>query len=434
MSKNDLIRDNLRPGSAILSQAVPCRPTLVISLLIMVQCLSSLATGQTTDKGQDLGQDFQPYPATGLTANDVAQGWIALFDGETLYGWKPQQDTHTDWQVNEGTIQASRGDASLLRTTSQFDDFELRLEFKCPNSTNSGVFLRTSPQPKNPAGDCYELNIADGNNPFPTGSLVARQKVEPGQPVVEPGWNQMHVMARSNRITASINGVQVMDYVDKRPLGKGYIGLQFNSGPIAFRKIHLKPIGLEPLIDPDLGKWNTDQLLASRSTVQPGDPPVMNLRGGKGQLETRRSYADFVFQLECKTLAPGLNSGLFFRCIPGELMNGYESQIQNQYKDQRRDQPVDCGTGGIFRRTTARQIVSDDLAWFSKTIVASGPHVSVWVNGYQVTDWSDQRAPDPNPRKGRRLAAGTLILQGHDPTTDIDFRNIRVREISERRP
>ncbi len=405
-------------------------PTVLILWLAIGMILPTPASGQPKIKVED----FQPRSATGLTVDDVAAGWIALFDGETLFGWKPQPGTTTDWQVKDGSIQASQGDVSLLRTTSQFDDFELRLEFKCPGDTNSGVFLRTSPEPKNPANDCYELNIAAAHNPFPTGSLVARKKADPDQRIIQPGWNRMHLAARSNRITATINDVEIMDFVDPRPLGKGYIGLQFNTGPIAFRNIHLRPIALEPLIDRELSKWNTDQLMDSRTMVRPGKPSILNLRGGKGQLETRRSYGDFLFQLECKTLAPGLNSGLFFRCIPGELMNGYESQIQNQYTDQRRDQPVDCGTGGIFRRTTARQVVSDDLAWFAKTIVASGPHVSVWVNGYQVTDWSDQRAPHSNPRKGRRLAAGTLILQGHDPTTDIDFRNLRVREIKRRRP
>lgn len=399
--------------------------TLIIGLLIQ-----SWASGQS----EKPVQDFNPHPDSGLTVNDVENGWIALFDGKTLYGWKSESDIDTNWHVLDGEILATRGDVSLLRTTAQFDNFELRLEFKCPSQTNSGVFLRTSPQPKNPANDCYELNIADATNPFPTGSLVGRKKTEAAKSAVQPSWNLLQVTAKSNRITVSINGLKVTEYVDPQPLGKGYIGLQFNSGPIAFRNIHLKPLDLEPLIDLDLKKWRLDQQLESRFTVRAGDPLVMNVKGGKGQIETRQSYADFVFQMDCKTQAQGLNSGVFFRCIPGDVMNGYESQIQNQYQDGKREQAVDCGTGGIFRRYSARRVVSDDLFWFSKTIVATGPHVSVWVNGYQVTDWSDQRKPDPNPRKGRRLTAGTLILQGHDPTTDIDFRNIKVREIRQRRP
>ena len=34
-----------------------------------------------------------------------------------------------------------------------------------------------------------------------------------------------------------------------------------------------------------------------------------------------------------------------------------------------------------------------------------------------------------NPRQGYRAAKGPLSIQGHDPTTDILFRNIRIAEL-----
>jgi hypothetical protein len=57
----------------------------------------------------------------------------------------------------------------------------------------------------------------------------------------------------------------------------------------------------------------------------------------------------------------------------------------------------------------------------------------VWVNGYQVTDWTDERQPHKNPRNGLRLEKGTLQIQGHDPTTDLSFRNLRARELAGKR-
>ena len=51
------------------------------------------------------------------------------------------------------------------------------------------------------------------------------------------------------------------------------------------------------------------------------------------------------------------------------------------------------------------------------------------MNGYQTVDWTDDRKPDDNPRKGYRAAKGTLSIQGHDPTTDLLFRNIRIAEL-----
>ena len=128
-------------------------------------------------------------------------------------------------------------------------------------------------------------------------------------------------------------------------------------------------------------------------------------------------------------MAMGLNSGIFFRCIPGDKMMGYESQIHNGMVDGDPTKPVDCGTGGIFRRQNARRIVARDHEWFAKTIVADGPHMAVWVNGYQVSDWTDDRAANENPRRGLRLEPGTLQIQGHDPTTDLEFRKLRIAEI-----
>jgi hypothetical protein len=51
------------------------------------------------------------------------------------------------------------------------------------------------------------------------------------------------------------------------------------------------------------------------------------------------------------------------------------------------------------------------------------------VNGYQVTDWTDTRPENENPRNGLRVGPGHLSIQGHDPTTDLSFRNLRVAEL-----
>ena len=95
--------------------------------------------------------------------------------------------------------------------------------------------------------------------------------------------------------------------------------------------------------------------------------------------------------------------------------------------------PVDCGTGGIFRRIDARLVVADDLRMVPQDgHVADGAHIATWVNGYQVVDWIDDRAPgSENPRKGiAPVESGTIMIQGHDPTTDISFRNIQNRRNS----
>lgn len=400
--------------------------TLTVAALILVACGSQTAlanpTQETAGLNQVVGKDNRILP------EHLADGWISLFDGQSLFGWKAQTDV--DWQVSAGTIKATKGNVGLLRTTSQFSDYELRVEFKANAQTNSGVFIRTSPNPKNPAADCYEINIAPADNPFPTASVVARKKT-PLPVEINDRWNQLRVIVDGDRGQVYLNGKSVNEF-STADLGLGFIGLQFNQDEIQFRNIFLKPLGLTPMLGGGkLDQWKTHQRRNSTFTID--DHQNLHIKSGPGQLESKQHFANFVLNATIKTNADGLNSGIFFRCIPGEKMNGYESQIQNQMIDGDPTKPADCGTGGIFRRANARRIVAKDKKWFHKTIVAVGPHISTWVDGYQVTDWSDKRKPDANPRKGLRLEAGSIMLQGHDPTTDILIRAINAAELSNRR-
>ena len=384
-------------------------------------------------------QDDQPEPnqetpapqKSLLTTEELTEGWISLFDGETLYGWRPNEKAN--WSVIDGAITADSGKPSLLCTTSQWGNYQLKLDFKTVEGGNSGVFLRTRPTVDVKVdSQAYEINITGpgAKNDFPTGGIVQRQKAEP---IVTPSadWQTMEVTADGPKITITINGTEVVNYTDPDPLGRGFIGLQYRTGKIQFRNIKLRPLGEKSLFNgKDLTGWNTYPDMASVfSVTEKGEINVVN---GKGQLETKDAYGDFTLQLEVFVAGEKLNSGVFFRCIPGETMNGYESQIQNGFLDGNRNKPADCGTGGFFRRQNARRVVADDFTWFFQTIHADGNHMAAWVNGYQVSDWVDRRKPDKNPRRGLRLEPGTIMLQGHDPTTNISFRNLRISELPER--
>lgn len=367
-----------------------------------------------------------------LTLDQIADGWISLFDGETLFGWEQVNDV--DWHVAEGEVRASEGEVGYLMTTSQFADYELHVEFRADAETNSGVFLRTSRQPKDVEKDCYEVNIAPPSNPFPTGSIVGRHLTEldtaKSTDLWDGRWHTYHLTIQGDKLTIRLDGNTVAEYTDPNPKRRGHISLQHNSGAIAFRNVRLKPLGTKPIFNgKDLTGWNIDKAEASEFKVTPdGELQVLD---GRGQIESEASYGDFVLQLECFVNGDALNSGVFFRCIPGDFMMGYECQIQNGMQDGDPTKPVDCGTGGIFRRQNARRIVARDREWFAMTLVADGPHMAAWVEGYQVSDWTDARQPHENPRKGLRLEPGTLAIQGHDPTTDLRFRKLRVVEMPE---
>lgn len=369
----------------------------------------------------------EPVPNT-LTPEEINDGWILLFDGETDFGW--QAGSKANWRVAEGVISVSEGEKGLLATTSEFADYDLKVDFRAPAETNSGVFLRTPLVPTDPTKDCYELNIATEKvSPFPTGSFVGRRKATGAFDTST--WRTFTVRAEKGHFTVAVDGQQVLDYTDPAPIGRGRIGLQFNSGKVEFRNVKLKPLGLEDIFNGrDLTGWRVSPDKPSQFSVTPEG--AIRVQNGPGQLESERQAADFVLQLEIYSGGKNLNSGIFFRSIPGEHWQGYESQVQNGYLNGDRTKPVDCGTGGFYRRQNARKVVSNDFEWFKKTLVVSGDHMATWINGYQVSDWTDTRPPHENPRQGLRRQAGTFSIQGHDRTTDLSFRKLRLAEMPAR--
>jgi len=204
-------------------------------------------------------------------------------------------------------------------------------------------------------------------------------------------------------------------------------------GGLAVKELQLKPAGLKPVFNGrDLGGWTVlrhSKLADDRQTKWRVDDGVLHAVGGPGAVEFEGKYGDLVLQVEVCMRARLVNGGVFFRSIPGQFMNGYEAQLFNACYDHDPAQPARYSTGAIDDRQLARRLVSRDLEPFTMTVVAVGPHIATWVNGYQTTDWTDTRDPHENPREGLRLEAGTIQLQAHDPETDIEFRRIAIADI-----
>lgn len=202
------------------------------------------------------------------------------------------------------------------------------------------------------------------------------------------------------------------------------------------RALFLKPLARTALFNGknlagwDLRAWGHAQTARPAAwTVEQG---VIRARGGPGALEYApregpHLFDDFLAQLVVRTRADDTNGGFFFRNEPGKTMMGYEAQLHNRWYDHARGQRG-CTTGAIDDRQQARAPVARDHQTFVMTVVAAGPHIATWVEGYQVTDWTDSRAAHPNPRNGLRTEAGTLQLQAHDPDTDLEFHQVWLQE------
>jgi len=361
-----------------------------------------------------------------LTPEEVSQGWILLFDGETSFGWSPRGSTQ--WQVLEGTLTPSAGTGKgVLSTNTEFADYRLTAEFWADEKANSGVFLRSPVSGEIAQTNAYEVNIYDGHEKWPTGSINDVAAIKK-RPKTVGKWNTLDITAEGNRLAVRLNGKKAVDATDAR-YARGTIGLQYNGeGMVKFRNVKLQPIGLKSIFNgKDLTGWKE---IPGRKSVYSVTPEGwLNVKNGNGDLQSEGQYGDFVLQLDIISNGEHLNSGVFFRATPGEFWSGYESQIRNQWMGDDRTKPVDFGTGAIYNRQPARRVIPNDREWFTKTIVAAGPHLAVWVNGIQVSDFTDTRPPNENARQGYRSKPGVFSLQGHDPTTDLSFRKIRVQEM-----
>ncbi len=369
-----------------------------------------------------------------LTKQEIADGWILLYDGETLYGWAKHGGGK--WKSEDGTLMAESGTDGWIGTRTEFSDFILKLQYRISGNGNSGIFFRMHPDAKDLGKDGYEMQIWDKDKDNPTGSLYNVATAEhPGGKLVTKveEWQDVMISAEGRHIHVVLNGTQVI-HVDDFKHHRGVIGLQYHyeGMKVEFRNIKLKPMNTKPIFNgKDLDGWKAIPERKSVFSVTPEG--WLNIKNGNGDIQTVGEWGDFVLQLDIISNGKHLNSGVFFRGEAGEFWQGYESQIRNQWKGDDRTKPVDYGTGGIYNRQPARKVVSTDNEWFTKTLVATGNHIAVWINGYQVTDFTDKRKVGTNARESCKLGKGIISLQGHDPTTDLSFRNMKIASMRKRK-
>src|SRR2546423_2696833 len=81
--------------------------------------------------------------ATGLTAEQRAAGWRALFDGTSTAAWRgyKQQNMPAGWSIVDGVL-TKTGSVGDIITRDQFGNFQLALDWKLSPGGNAGVFYR----------------------------------------------------------------------------------------------------------------------------------------------------------------------------------------------------------------------------------------------------------------------------------------------------
>lgn len=197
-----------------------------------------------------------------LVSTRAEEGFVPLFDGKTLTGWKGAVAGH---HVVDGELQTKPGVAGNLLTTAEYGDFELRFEFRLTPGANNGLGIRVPP-----AGDAsfdgIELQILDDGHakyadlePWQAhGSIYGVVAAERG--CLEPAgeWNEETVEVRGSRVRVVVNGKTILDadtapFRDGRPTpdGKPHPGLARTKGHIGFLghgdEVHFRNIRIKEL-------------------------------------------------------------------------------------------------------------------------------------------------------------------------------------------
>jgi hypothetical protein len=208
--------------------------------------------------------------------NTPPEGFIALFNGKDLTGWKglldpkkklddpivraklsPEElaaaqaeadaDMRKHWRVEDGAL-VFDGKGRSLCTAKDYGDFEMYVDWKILKDGDSGVYLRGTPQVQiwDPAS-----KAAGGVG---SGGLFNNQK-NPSKPTAVADrpigeWNTFWIRMVGDKVTIKLNGQLVVDnvvlenYWDReQPIfPTGQIELQNHGNTLWFKNVYVKEL------------------------------------------------------------------------------------------------------------------------------------------------------------------------------------------------
>jgi Domain of Unknown Function (DUF1080) len=136
-------------------------------------------------------------------------------------------------------------------------------------------------------------------------------------------------------------------------------------------------------------------------------------------------FKNFELQFDVMTF-PKANSGMYFHTVwqdTGWPTKGYEIQVNNSHTDPKR-------TAGVYGIKDNFAEVAKDNEWFTMRIKVEGKHIVTTVNDRVISDYTEEEKPErPKNFADRLVSHGTFAIQGHDPGSQVQYRNIKVRPL-----
>ncbi|HOD84432.1 MAG: hypothetical protein BWX88_04275 [Planctomycetes bacterium ADurb.Bin126] len=214
-----------------------------------------------------------------LSAQEKQAGWRLLFDGRTTEGWRgyKMDKMPPGWRVIDAALVRvsggkggkGAGGGDDIITVEQFDDFELRLQWRIMDRAgNSGIILRATEDAVTSWHTGPEMQVLD-NTGYPTRNKkqlagACYDLYEPVKDVYRGlgQWNDVRVIAKGPHVEHWLNGVKLLEYelgsddwkqrvatskfknmkCFREPPMKGHICLQDHTARLEYRDIKIRPI------------------------------------------------------------------------------------------------------------------------------------------------------------------------------------------------
>jgi hypothetical protein len=185
----------------------------------------------------------------GLSAADEKEndGWIKLFNGTDLAGWKASEGV--EWTVENGEI-VTPPKRSHLFTDQEFKNFEYKVDCLTKPGSNSGLYFHTKYEDGFPkTGFEVQVNQTQGD-PVKSGSLYNLLKLF-STPVKDDEWYTYHIIVKGKQVIVKINDKTLFEYVEPpgvvgptNKIDKGSFAIQAHDpkSQARYKNIMVKPL------------------------------------------------------------------------------------------------------------------------------------------------------------------------------------------------
>ena len=179
-------------------------------------------------------------------------GWISLFDGKTLTGWKASEHPGT-FTILDGMIVAFGDRAHLFYegtvNNHTFKNFEFKTKVMTTPGSNSGIFIHTIYQEEGWPTKGYEIQVNNTHTDWrKTGSVYAIQDVKEA-PAKDDEWFTEHIIVQGGKITVKINDKIINEYTEPAEGGKLSNGTFALQGHDPKSKVFYKDVMVKVLPD-----------------------------------------------------------------------------------------------------------------------------------------------------------------------------------------